>query len=214
MGVGEGVFWRARVQEPSYGGWLSECTPDAISQRRECPRTRAYPAIAFGVESVSHCTPPPITAVPPLLSCAPQSELGGPRSVVQPQERMRHWGWLPAPRGAQGTLWRCKRPFEFPILRKDTRMPVLDQQVSAIPDELKTYPQWICWIAYHGDTLPHDPCQRDRADLREPNTWRTFDGLLLPSRSTHTMGLDLSSVRRVPISGSPWAMPITLRPKL
>jgi hypothetical protein len=116
MGVGEGVFWRARVQEPSYGGWLSECTPDAISQRRECPRTRAYPAIAFGVESVSHCTPPPITAVPPLLSCAPQSELGGPRSVVQPQERMRDWGWLPAPRGAQGTLWRCKRPFEFPIL--------------------------------------------------------------------------------------------------
>src|SRR4029453_19284874 len=116
MGVGEGVFWRARVQEPSYGGWLSECTPDAISQRRECPRTRAYPAIAFGVESVSHCTPPPITAVPPLLSCAPQSELGGPRSVVQPQERMRDWGWLPAPRGAQGTLWRCKRPFAFPIL--------------------------------------------------------------------------------------------------
>src|SRR4029453_11678831 len=135
MGVGEGVFWRARVQEPSYGGWLSECTPDAISQRRECPRTRAYPAIAFGVESVSHCTPPPITAVPPLLSCAPQSELGGPRSVVQPQERMRDWGWLPAPRGAQGTLWLCKRPCEFPSM-----LPLLSSRLvdvfSSILDAL------------------------------------------------------------------------------
>ena len=66
MDVGESMFWRARVQEPSRGGWLSECTPDAVPQRRECPRTRAYPAIAFGVASVSRCTPPPITAVPQL----------------------------------------------------------------------------------------------------------------------------------------------------
>jgi hypothetical protein len=151
MGVGEGVFWRARVQEPSYGGWLSECTPDAISQRRECPRTRAYPAIAFGVESVSHCTPPPITAVPPLLSCAPQSELGGPRSVVQPQERMRHWGWLPAPRGAQGTLWRCKRPFEFPILNRFT--PVSRGKTEKGETGKSYYRNGSCWIP--GSYIPY-----------------------------------------------------------
>ena len=104
-------------------------------------------------------------------------------------------------------------------------MPVLDQQVSAIPDELKTYPQWICWIAYHGDTLPHDPCQRDRADLREPNTWRTFDEALAAFQEYTYDGIGFVFSEESPYFGislgnaynpetetvEPWAQPFVQR---
>ncbi len=42
LGVGHGIFWLARVQESSRGGWLSGLNADTVSQRRECPRTRHH----------------------------------------------------------------------------------------------------------------------------------------------------------------------------
>jgi hypothetical protein len=40
--VGDGIFWLARLQESSRSGGLSGLHADAISKRRECPRTRDY----------------------------------------------------------------------------------------------------------------------------------------------------------------------------
>src|SRR5439155_26644684 len=40
--VGDGIFWLARLQESSGSGGLSGLHADAVSKRRECPRTRDY----------------------------------------------------------------------------------------------------------------------------------------------------------------------------
>jgi len=60
-----------------------------------------------------------------------------------------------------------------------TTIPLVEPEISAIPDELKAHPQWVCWtLDDEGRDALFDPRNHTAASRRNPDTWGTFDQAL------------------------------------
>ena len=60
-----------------------------------------------------------------------------------------------------------------------TTIPLVEPEISAIPEELKAHPQWVCWtLDDEARASLFDPRNHTAASGREPDTWGTFDQTL------------------------------------
>ena len=123
MAVGDGVFWRARVEESSRGGWLSGLNTDAVSNRcfsmTTCQESCSHQA---GAPRCTYGRPPsfPPFGRPEALPRTPKSSAS---RILRRLSRPRYTAPVLAAcccsgaRGARGERWqrRGKMPFKLPI---------------------------------------------------------------------------------------------------
>jgi putative DNA primase/helicase len=107
-----------------------------------------------------------------------------------------------------------------------SRPRALPVQPQSIPEELKAWPQWVCWRWELRDgkwtKIPVDAGNREQASSTDPDTWSTFGQALAYSRRRRLAGIGYVFGHRDPFAGadldncrdpetgaiSPWALEI------